>query len=138
MKLVCMLAQSSTPNQTRSMPSLLGRRRQQRDDDEGDLEEIEEERQHEDEDVDEDQEADDAAGQRRSAVLDPVPAADALEHQAEDARAEQDEDHHRGDPHGRLHALPEQRPGQAAVHRGEHERADRRPWRRLRSASPGP
>ena len=37
---------------------LLGDRRQQRDDDEGDLEEIEEERQDEDEDVDEDQEAD--------------------------------------------------------------------------------
>ena len=64
MKLVWMLAQISTPNQTRSMPSLLGRRRQQRNDDEGDLEEIEKERDHENEDVDEDQEADLAAGQR--------------------------------------------------------------------------
>ena len=43
----------------------LGRdRRQQRNDDEGDLEEIEEERDHEDEEVDEDQEADLPAGQR--------------------------------------------------------------------------
>ena len=37
---------------------LLRDRREQRDDDEGDLEEIEEERDDEDEDVDEDQEAD--------------------------------------------------------------------------------
>ena len=34
-------------------------------------------------------------------VLDPLLAADALEHQAEHARADQDEDHHGGDAHGR-------------------------------------
>ncbi len=44
-----MLTPSMTPNQIRSMPSCLGRRPEQRDDDEGDLEEIEEEGQHEDE-----------------------------------------------------------------------------------------
>ena len=54
----------------------------------------------EDEDVDEDQEADLAAGQRGQQVLDPFLAADALEHQAEHARADQDEDHHGGDAHG--------------------------------------
>ena len=47
MKLVCMLTQSITPNQIRSMPSLSADRRQQRDDDEGDLEEVEEEREQE-------------------------------------------------------------------------------------------
>ncbi len=44
---------------------LLRHRRQQRDDDEGDLEVVEEERQEEYEDVDEDQEAGDAARQAR-------------------------------------------------------------------------
>ena len=45
---------------------LLRRRPEQRNDDEGELEEVEEEGEHEDEDVDEDQEADLAAGQRVS------------------------------------------------------------------------
>ena len=67
MKLVCMLTPSSTPNQIRSMPSSVGGGRQQRHDDEGQLEEIEEEGEQEDQDVDDDQEADLAAGQRRPA-----------------------------------------------------------------------
>ena len=67
MKLVCMLTPSSTPNQIRSMPSLSAAGRQQRHDDEGELEEVEEEGEQEDEDVDDDQEADLAAGQRRPA-----------------------------------------------------------------------
>ena len=58
-----MLTPSRTPNQTRSMPSFARGRREQRHDDEGDLEEVEEEREEEDEDVDEDQEADCPAGQ---------------------------------------------------------------------------
>ena len=56
MKLVCMLAPSSTPNQMRSMPSALGRRSEERHDDEGDLEKIEEEGDDEHEAIDEDEE----------------------------------------------------------------------------------
>ena len=67
MKDVCMLTPSSTPNQMRSMPSLSAAGTEQRDDDEGQLEEIEEEGEHEDEQVDDDQEAELAAGQARSA-----------------------------------------------------------------------
>ena len=57
-------------------------------------------------------------------VLDPFLAADALKDQAEHARADQDEDHEGGDPHGGRHALPDQRPGQRAVEGGEREGAD--------------
>ena len=70
------------------------------------------------------EEADDAAGQVGEQALDPFLAAHALEHQAEDARAEQDEHHHGGDAHGRLHALIDQRPGEPAIEPGEHEGAD--------------
>ena len=45
-----MLAQISTPNQIEIDAELVGDRRQQRDDDEGDLEEVEEEGDEEDED----------------------------------------------------------------------------------------
>ncbi len=102
-----------------------GDRGQQRDDDEGDLEKIEEEGQEEHEDVDEHQEADDAAGQPGEHVFDPARAVHALEHQAEAGRADQDEHHHRGDAHGRGHALLDQRPGQPAVQRGQHHGAHR-------------
>ena len=50
---------------------LVGGRRQQRHDDEGQLEEVEEEGQEEDQQVDDDQEADLAARQRDQQVLDP-------------------------------------------------------------------
>ena len=88
-----MLTPSSTPNQIRSMPSLSADRRQQRHDDEGQLEEVEEEGEEEDQDVDDDQEAELAARQAGQQVLDPDVAVDAVEGQAEDARADQDEDH---------------------------------------------
>ena len=99
-----MFTHSSTPNQIRSMPSLARHRRQQRHDDEGDLEEVEEEREEEDEEVDEDQEADlrRPAGPTSRCSIQSA-AVDALEHQREHGRADQDEDHHRGDAHGRLH-----------------------------------
>ena len=51
-------------------------------------------------------------------ILDPDFSADALEHQAEGPGADQDIRHHGGDPHGRRHALVEQRPGQRALKRG--------------------
>ena len=66
----------------------------------------------------------DAAGQAGEQALDPFLAAHALEHQAEGARAEQDEHHHGGDAHGRLHALIDQCPAEAAIEPGEREGAD--------------
>ena len=74
-----MLAPISTPNQMRSMPSFVRDRRQQRDDDEGDLEEIEEEGEDEYEDVDEDEEADLRRPAGPQQPLEPHAAADALE-----------------------------------------------------------
>ena len=70
-----MLTPRMTPNQIRSMPSLFGGRAEQRDDDEGEFEEVEEEGEDEDEGVDEDQEADLPARQRGQQVLDPDVAA---------------------------------------------------------------
>src|SRR6516162_7594667 len=90
--------QDAEPDQIDSKP--IGGGRQQWNDDECDLEEIEEERDHEDKRVDEYQEPDLSAGQRGEQVLDPDLAADALEHQAENTRADQDVNDHRGDPHG--------------------------------------
>src|SRR6185295_19479651 len=96
------------PNQIDA--ELVGRRRQQGDDDEGDLEEIQEEGDHEDEGVDEHQEAHLTARQRGQQLLDPLLAADALEHQAEHPRPDQDVDHHGGDAHGAGHAFVEKLP----------------------------
>ena len=120
-----MLTPISTPNQIRSMPIFCRDRRQQRNDDERDLEEVEEEREEEDEDIDEDQEADDAAGQMRQHVLDPQVAVDAVEHQAEDGRADQDEHHHRGECAWSSMPCYEQVPGQPAMQRCQRERTDR-------------
>ena len=66
-----MLTPSSTPNQIEVDAELLGHRREQRHDDEGELEEIEEEREQEHQQVDHDQEADCAARQAGEQVLDP-------------------------------------------------------------------
>ena len=110
---------------------LVGDGRQQRDDDEGDLEEIEEEGDHEDEGIDEDQEADLSARQRRQQILDPYLSADALKHEAEGARADQDVDHHGGDAHGGRHPLIEQRPRERAVRGGERDGADHAQGSRL-------
>ena len=79
-----MFTPSSTPNQIRSMPSLSATGAEQRHDDEGELEEVEEEGEEEDEHVDDDQEADLAAGQAGEQVLDPEVAVHAAEGQAED------------------------------------------------------
>src|ERR1700694_4252982 len=93
--------QHAEPDEINS--EFVGGRRQHRNDDERDLEEIEEERDHEDEDVDEDQEAKLPTRQRGQHVLDPDFAADALKYQAENARADQDEHHHSGKAHGGGH-----------------------------------
>src|SRR5712671_6600777 len=94
----------------------LGRdRRQQRDNDESNFEKIEEECDHENEGVDKQEEADLAPRQVAEEVLDPDFAADALEDQAEHARADQDEDHHGGYAHGGAHALIDKGPRQRAV-----------------------
>ncbi len=103
---------------------LVGGGRQQRNDDEGDLEKIEKERNHEHEDIHEDQEADRSPRQRRQHGLDPHLAAHALEHKAEGAGADQDIDHHGGDPHGGRHALIDERAGEGAIEGCEREGAD--------------
>src|SRR5262249_6856395 len=79
---------------------LVGNRRQKRNDDERDLEEIEEECDHEHESIDEDQKPDLSPRQRRQHILDPYLSADALEDETEGARADQNVDHHGGDAHG--------------------------------------
>ena len=94
---------------------LLRDRRKQRNDDESDLEEVEEERYYKDEDIHEDQEAKLPAGQRREQVLNPLLAADPLEHQAEHARADQDEDDHGREAHGGRHTLIQELPVEGAV-----------------------
>ena len=120
-----MFTPSMTPNQIRSMPSFSAGRPEQRNDDEGDLEEIEEEGEHEDENVDEDQEADLAARQDDQQFLDPAVAVDAIERQREHARADQDEDHESGELGGRFGRLPRQVEGQPALHHRQQHRAGR-------------
>ena len=66
-----MFTASSTPNQIEIDAQRVGDRRQQRHDDEGELEEVEEERQHEDDEVGDDQEAQRAARDRGQQVLHP-------------------------------------------------------------------
>jgi hypothetical protein len=87
------------------MPSL-SPRTQQWDDDERQLEEVQKERQHEHQDVDDDQEAELSAGKARQQVLDPLVTVYAVEAEAEDACADQDEDHERSQLRGRVHRLP--------------------------------
>ena len=65
---------------------LLGDRRQQRHEDEGDLEEVEEAAEDEHDDRDDDQEAVFAAGKRQEQFLDPDIAVQSVEGEAEDAR----------------------------------------------------
>ena len=73
---VCMLTpeQHAEPDQIDA--ELVRDRREQRHDDERQLEEVEEEGEHEHQDVDHDQEADLAAGQAGEQVLDPQIAVD--------------------------------------------------------------
>ena len=85
---------------------------QQRNDDEGELEEVEEERQHEDEKIDEHQEANLPAGQRCQHILDPDMPADAVEGEREHSRTDQDEDHEGRQFGGRFDGLAHQVPGQ--------------------------
>src|SRR6218665_2954477 len=93
---VCMLMPSSTPNQIRSMPSLAGTRASRgttRNEDERKLEEVKKERQKKDHRVDRDQKAQLAARQAGQQMFDPHRAVHALEGQAKDRRAQQDEHH---------------------------------------------
>src|ERR1700704_2028614 len=67
----------------------------QRDDDEGQFEEIEEEGEHKHKGVDENEKADLAAGQGGQQVFDPDVAVHAIKGQRENSRADQNE-HHEG------------------------------------------
>src|SRR5260370_13547287 len=68
-------------------------RPQQRHDDEGELEKIEEERQHENRQINDKEKPDLAAGEAGEQALHPEIAIDAAKHQAEHRRAHQDENH---------------------------------------------
>ena len=128
-----MFTPRSTPNQIRSMPSLSAAGRQQRHDDEGELEEVEEEGQEEDQDVDDDQEADLAARQRGQQVLDPDVAVDAVEGEREHARADQDEHHEGRQLGGGVQRLLDQVEATAGASTAPGPARRRRPWRRPRS-----
>ena len=93
---VCMLTPSMHAEPDQIDAELFGGRREQRHDDEGDLEEIEKEGEEEDEDIDEDQEANLPAGKRDEHLLDPAVAVDAVERQREGPCADQDEYDERG------------------------------------------
>jgi hypothetical protein len=113
MKDVCMFTPRSTPNQMRSMPSFSATGPEERHDDERELEEVEEEGEQEDEDVDDDEEADLPAGEVQQQVLDPLVAVDPVEREAEDARADEDEDHEGRELRRRVHRLAHELEGKA-------------------------
>jgi hypothetical protein len=96
---------------------------EQRNDDEGQLEEVEEEGQDEDQDIHDDQEADRSAGQPQEEVLDPLIAVDAVEAKAEDARAHQDEDDEGRELCGHVHRLAQQGEVQASIGERQEHRA---------------
>ena len=102
MKLVCMFTPSITPEPNEIDADLLCRRSDERDDDEGDLEEIEEEGEEEHQDVYEYEETDLAAGQRGQQMLDPHVAVHAVESQRENTCADQDEHDESGQLRRRL------------------------------------
>src|SRR5262249_32091920 len=89
---------------------LFGDGSDERHDDEGKLEEVEKEREHEDDDVDDDEKAELPAGQAGQQMLDPHVTIDAVERQAEDASADEDEDDERRQLGRRVHRLPKQMP----------------------------
>src|SRR5207253_10735875 len=101
---------------------MLARRPEQRNDDEGDLEEVQEEREHEHEEIDENQEAYGAARQADQKALDPAMAVDPVEGQREYPCADQDEDHEGGELGGGFRCLAHQVPAQPTFERAERER----------------
>ena len=74
----------------------VGNRREQRQQDERDFEEVQEAAQDEDQHVDHHQETERPAGKLVEQMFDPLGAIDSLESQAEDGRADQHEDHEAG------------------------------------------
>ena len=118
-----MLTPRMTPNQIRVDAEMLGGGTEQRDDDEGELEEVEEEGEHEHEGVDENQEAELSAGQRRQHVLHPDMPAHAVERERKHARADQYENHEGRQLGRRFDGLADQVPGQPALDGAEDQRA---------------
>ncbi len=92
-----MFMPSSTPNQIKSMPSFLGDGGQQRNDDEGDLEEVDKEGDNEDEHVDRDEETPFTAGQIKEQVFHPLVTFNTIEGEGEDATSDEDEEHKAGE-----------------------------------------
>src|SRR5262245_2682135 len=93
-------------------PEFLGRQRQQRYDDESDLEEIEEEREHEHEGIDKNQKTDLSAGQIDQQIFHPFVPVDAIEGEREDACADEDENDERRELGGRFYGLAGKIPGE--------------------------
>jgi hypothetical protein len=103
----------------------LGCRREQRHDDKGDLEEIEEEGEEKHHQIDEDEKARDAARQRYEQFLDPTVPVDAIESKRKGARAEQNK-YDEGRKLGRrLCCLPHEIESQAPLRDREQECAGR-------------
>ena len=98
-------------------------RPEQRDDDEGEFEEVEEEGKNEDKRVDENEEADLAAGEGSQQMLDPYVAVHAVEGQREHACTDQDEYDEGGKLRGRFRGLPDQVPAQPSLGGAENDRA---------------
>ena len=100
---------------------LVGHGAEQRHDDEGQFEEVQEKGQHEGQDADHDQESQLATWQVDQQMLDPQVAVDAAERQRKHRRAHQDEHHKTRELGGRVHGLLEQRQRQATSHERHHD-----------------
>src|SRR5262245_38534637 len=106
-------------------PEFLRRQRQQRYDDESDLEEIEKEREHEHEGVDKNQKPDLSSGQIDQQVFHPFVPVDAIEGEREDTRADEDENDEGRKFGGGLYGLTGQAPSEASLEHCQNQSADR-------------
>src|SRR5262249_5992768 len=105
-------------------PEFLRRQRQQRYDDECDLEEIEKEREHEHEGVDKNQKADLSSGQVDQQIFHPFVSVDAIKGEQEDADADDDEKDEGRELGGLFYGWPGQVPGESSLEHSQNQRAD--------------
>jgi hypothetical protein len=105
-------------------PECFRRAGEQRNDNEGKLEEIEKESEQEDNGIDDDQKTELPARHCHQEVLDPLVTVDAVEGEREDARADQDEDDEGGELRGRIERLPQDAEAQPAARRRQRQRSD--------------
>ena len=105
-------------------PEAFGRGGQERDDDEGQFEEIEEEGEEEHQERHNDQKADLATGKRGEQMLDPQMPVYPVEGQREHPRAQKDEHHEGRKPRGRRQRLTDHIHRKAFFHEGQNQRPD--------------